>query len=740
MADGYGGVVAGSWRCHTAAWIVSQTDTSAVIRVEARFQAVNGWHFAINGISGSVRCNGQSGSGTGNANIGTNGEAVICRKDFTVAKNANARNVSCSATVSQSAFNGGVSSASCNVAVPGVTYLKPNPPKNVSWTRASDSSVKCAWQSNWDNAARKPWHQLHLWIRERVGGGGWGAWTARATLNWDATNYTYGNLKPNAHYQFGMWASNPAGDSTHVDNTAGIHTTPSAPRSVVAARLSSGRVRIGVDVSNSYATGVTVERSFDGAWTTIGTASPVNGQATIEDASVPAGVVQYRALGRVPVYGTDTSRGMLSSAWALSTTLSTIETPKAPTVTVPTGIPPVDATANISWTPNHPDGSTQTAAQVKITRPLGGGDETLDITDAQTTASVACPTPGDYTVQVRTKGLAADWGPWSSVRSWHVANPPSVNLKPVGESDVITQLPIVLEWTASDWDGIARQQVHIIHDGMGVYSADITATARSLTIPAASYLPTNGASLLIEVTVHSGNGLSTTSSRQVTVAYTPPATPTGVCTLSDGYMMMVQATAGTDTSAPATAHLIVERVDMDGVSETIADDIQSGGFGFDYLPPLGVDYTYRVTAVSTSGAAASTDIAARIDSDCVVFNFGLDASEVLAVGGAWKLTDKPELDTTEYHFADDTGLPRSYGTGDLDDTITISSSYLWSDATQWRHIRHLARTYSRGWLRTLDGARMRVRVSMHQSLTANGRMVDFSADCKELAWEEPQHG
>lgn len=537
-----------------------------------------------------------------------------------------------------------------------------------------------------------------------------------------------------------MWASNPAGESTHVDNTAGIHTTPAAPRSVGVTRVSSGCVRITVDVSNSYATSVTVERLFDGTWTAVGTASPVNGQATLEDTSVPAGVVQYRALGRVPIYGTDTGRGMLSSAWTSSTTVSTIETPKAPTVTVPAAIPPVNATATVSWTPTHPDGSAQTAAQVKITRPLGGGDETRDITGDATHASVTCPTPGDYTVQVRTKGLAADWGPWSSVRSWHVANPPSVSLKPIEGTDVVTQLPIVVEWTASDWDGIAHQQVHVVHDGMVVYSVTVAPAERSLTIPAASYLPINGSTLLIEVSVRSGNGLSTTSSRQVTVAYTPPATPTGVCTLSDGYMMMVQATAGTDTSAPATAHLMVERIDQDGVSETIADDIQSGGFGFDYLPPLGVDYTYRVTAVSTSGAAASTDIAARIDSDCVVFNFGLDASEVLPVGGAWKLTDKPELDTTEYHFADDTGLPRSYGTGDLDDTITISSSYLWADATQWRRIRRLARTYSRGWLRTLDGARMRVRVSMHQSLAANGRMVDFSADCKELAWEEPQHG
>lgn len=107
---------------------------------------------------------------------------------------------------------------------------------------------------------------------------------------------------------------------------------------------------------------MSIERLFDGAWTVIGSAAPVNGKASIEDTSVPAGVVQYRALARVPIYGTDTGRGMLSSAWVSSTTVSTIETPKAPTVTVPAAIPPVGATATVSWTPTHPDGSAQTAA------------------------------------------------------------------------------------------------------------------------------------------------------------------------------------------------------------------------------------------------------------------------------------------------------------------------------------------------------------------------------------------
>ena len=123
-----------------------------------------------------------------------------------------------------------------------------------------------------------------------------------------------------------------------------------------------------------------------------------------------------------------------------------------------------------------------------------------------------------------------------------------------------------------------------------------------------------------------------------------------------------------------------------------------------------------------------------IDAVGPALNFGTDADECIPIAGAWKVSEKPALDTSEYHFADDTGLPVSYGSGELDNTVGITSSYLW-DAALYRHIRELSRTQSQGWLRLLGGPVMRVRVSMSQALSADGQMVDFDADCTELVWQ-----
>lgn len=737
MADGYGSIVASSWRCHVSAWVLSQTDTTATIRVEARFQAVNGWYFQINGVQGKVTCNGQSASATGSVNITQNGEAVICRKDVTVSKSDNARNITCTATITQSAFNAGSSSASCAVAVAGVTYLKPNAPKNVTYKRESDSAVLCTWQAAWDNAAKKPWHGLQVWMRQRVGGGAWGAWSRKATLNWDATSYRFTGLQANACYQFTVYATNPAGESTHVDS-AFIYTTPAAPKTVTAAKTGASSVQVSVDTSNTFAYMVRIDRVVNGTRTHLKWETPVSGKVTYTDTAAPAASVAYDVLVSRPIYGNDTTKGELVSAWKQSNTVATMQPPAAPTILAPTGVFSIGQAVTIEWKPSHPDGSAQSAAQVEVTKPIGGGNETIDVSGTATSVQCSCPTPGDYTVRVRTKGVDADWGAWSSVHLWHCANPPMVTLKPINGDNVVRGLPIEVEWSASDWDGIARQTLTITDgDGPPVFMVQPGTSARKATIRADQYVPSQGAQLLVSITVLSGSTLQTTATQLVTVEYTPPAAPSAQCEQDSDYGMMVTVHAGTETGKPATGHLSLYREDLQtGTSTLLAPRLMDGEMITDRLPPLRVDYAYRVVAHAESGSIAETMVDMIIDAVGLALNFGTDADECIPIAGAWKVSEKPALDTSEYHFADDTGLPVSYGSGELDNTVGITSSYLW-DAALYRHIRELSRTQSQGWLRLLGGPVMRVRVSMSQALSADGQMVDFDADCTELVWQDP---
>lgn len=777
MADGYGGVVAGSWRCHCAAWVLSQNDSSATIRVEARAQAVNGWNFAINNVNGSVSCNGQSGSGTGNFNVGTNGESVIYRRDFTVSKGSSAKNVGCSATVSQYYFNGGSSSASCSVTVSAVPVLKPNPPKNVTWTRQSDSSVMCRWQSNYDNAAKKPWKQLHLYRRYGTTGGPWSGWSRVAVLNWDATNYNYTGLVTNARYQFGVFAVNDAGESTHVDSSP-IYTTPSLPKSFTLNKVSDTKVEVTADTSNTYAYTMNVQRKVgDADWVTIGYRGVGNGSSMYTDPNVPGGIIYYRVQLARPVYADDANNTVVYSAWSSSRSVGTITPPLAPSITAPTSGSAIalNGTQQVVWAINHPDATEQSSAQIEVTVPNGEPTVTT-INGATKSYQVQCGKECQYKVRVRTKGLHADYGAWSAYTTWTVATPPSVVI--LEPTSVIDASPFTLAWSIADKTGVSEQLVSIQVDGRTVLSRTVSTSTRSLIVTAADFLPENGQQLLITIRVRGGSTLTSTESTSVTVNYTPPANPTAVITDIAGYAKVIQITFnrtnpgtisqeywttrlsdgtsalanfytvrledGTSALVPLsegkwlapTVKATVERVNADGTYTMIAENLNDGDQCVDHLPPLNLEYEYRITAFAASGASTSIIMSSILISDCVVFNFDAAATVVLPVGGAVKVSEKPQIDSESYHFAGVT-LPVVYTTGALDNSVNVTSRYDFLNGQLHREIRNIARTYTHAWLRLLDGNRLYVHTEISQSLTASDKVVDFSASCMELEWKEP---
>ncbi|MEE1295709.1 MAG: fibronectin type III domain-containing protein [Bifidobacterium sp.] len=766
MADGYGGIVAGSWRCHVAAWVVSQTNTQAVIRVEARFQAVNGWHFQINGVNGTVKCDGQSASGSGNATTSTNGEVVIVRKDFTVTKKDSARSVACSATVSQSAFNGGTSSASCSVTVGAIPYQKPNAPKNVTVTRENDTSIMTRWAGNWDNANLKPWKQVAVGSRQGTGGAGWGAWGRRATLNWDATSYRVTGLKENTRNQIALFAINQAGESTHVDSAI-IYMTPAAPKSVQVVKKSETQILVTVDVSNSYAYRVNLQRYVNGARDTSfpTTALTISNQkATYTDDALPAGDISYQAQVSRPIYGDDVSKGVGYSAYTKSGTVTTIQQPLAPTITAPADATtyPTGTAVDLTWVANHPDRSAQGKAQIELGKP-DGTVQSVNIDGAASTYTVTGSAKGSWKARVRTKGLDPQWGAWSGWVTWKQAIPPDVTIL---EPGIVDASPFTVAWSIADETGVSQQTVEIKVGDDTVYTASPASGVRSWEVTPQMFLPSNGDELLITVKVRGGSTLTAQESRTVSVQYTPPARPSVELTVVDGYAMMVRVgfnrtnpggisqpygtrNAEDGTSVldpledgdylPSTIRAMVERVNPDGSAIMIADNLQDGDMVIDPLVPLNIEVTYRVTAFSAANSTDSTIVETMVESDRPVFNFGQAAEQALPVGGAWKVSEHPVRSTQEYHFADDSGLPLSYATGEMDNSVSVSSAYLY-DADLHRFIRSLSREHSRAWLRLIDGSRMRCSLSMSQSLNANGQMVDFQADCTELTWQEAQVG
>ena len=742
MADGYGNQV-GYWRCHVSAWVTSYTDTTDTIHVEARWQSVAaGWDYS-GWVAATVWINGQQVNHTGNSGNKyiNNSEVTVLTGDLTVAKTDGARNITCSASIAWNGFHPGTSNASCSVPVGGINYKAPNPPKNVKWTRVDDTKIKTTWQAAYDNGALKPWKQIITDWRSSTGGANWGAWSNKATLNWDATNYSYTGLKANSRYQFSLYARNQAGDSSHVDSQV-IYTTPAAPKSVTAVKTGDRTVQVTADATNTHTWSIDFERQVNGGdWETISTGL-IGTKITFTDTNAPGGTLRYRARCWRFIYG-DGGDGLFG-AYTTSNEVTTITPPLAPTVSCDQGaVAPTNTALVLRWTPNHPDGTAQTSAEVEVTRQDGTiGTETITGAATSYTRAADLQSVGTVKFRVRTKGLDPDWGAWSSYVEVRVADPPSVVVSsPVSP---VTAMPLTIAWSVADVTGVSMQTVEILRGSNIVYSVSPGTDVRELQITSTDFLPSNGDQLQIRVTVRGGSTLTATASTLVAVEYTPPASPTVTLVRNDDLSIVVQLKFNTMEEGeprPETTHATVVRIDPDGGMLTVADNLLDGQQAIDRLPPLNVDYSYRVVAHAESGATQDTLVDALIVTRCCALNFGADASDALLLDGGYEISENPSLATEEYHFAlgDTDGLPMSYDLADLDNTIRFSTSYdyQWDDGDTYRRIRRLSRRYAYAWWRGVDGSRAYVRAAIGQQLAAAGPKVSLTVDMTELAWEEP---
>lgn len=741
MADGYGNQV-GYWRVHVAAWVTSYTDTTDTIHVEARWQSVAaGWDYS-GWVSAWVWINGQQVNYTGNSGNKyiNNSEVVVLSGDLTVAKVDNARNITCKAQINWNGFHPGSSSASCGVSVGGINYKKPNPPKNVKLTRVDDTKIKTTWQANYDNGALKPWKQIILAKREGRDGGNWGTWSDQGggkgtVLNWDATNYSWTGLRSNARYQFSAYARNQAGDSSHVDSQV-IYTTPAAPKSVTAVKTGDRTVQVTADATNTYTWSIDFERQVNGGdWETISTGL-VGTKITFTDKNAPGGTLRYRARCWRFIYG-DGGDGLFG-AYTTSNEVTTITPPLAPTVSCDQGaVAPTNAALVLRWTPNHPDGTAQTSAEVEVTGQSGDTTTTTITGDStQWTRTASLQTVGTVKFRVRTKGLDPDWGAWSSYVEVRIANPPSVVIN--GPASPVTAMPFTIAWSVADSTGVSMQTVEIIRNGSVVYTRQPGTGVRELEITSADFLPSNGDQLQIRVSVRGGSTLTAMASVLVDVEYTPPDYPQVNIQYTADFSTVINVVFGTGDDVPETKYATVYRVNPDGSEKLIADNLMDGQQCIDVLPPLNIGYTYRVTSHAESGSTQDKIVSTVCESGFAVLNYGADAGSSLLLGYDLSVDHRVSHSTSEFWFASrDSSLPVSYSTSQLNREINADSVFEW-DGDLYLRLLNFADEWSYAWYREPSGRTFRVKLDMDVSVdTTERKDIHCALSMIELAWEDP---
>lgn len=652
--------------------------------------------------------------------------------------------------------------ATAYMGIPQRGYSKPNPPKGCSFARVSDNQQKLSWQGDYTGMdGAKPWAGVYVDRRTDDGN-----WVNIADLSWDVTNYTDNSTSANHKYDYRLCAHGPGGNSDHVA-CGTTYTTPAAPSKVEAVKTGNSSVRLVIHDAARYPQGHDAQRSTDGgkSWATFkGVHGTSGGRAVIDDPSAPAGSVVYR------VRAYRTSPNGLNSGWKGSNSVMTVMPPKAPAVSGITASYATGSALTVKWTPNHPDGTKQSAAQVEITGP---STMTEDITGLQSSLTLRCNQKGSWRIRVRTKGLHSDWGAWSSYVPFVVADLPQAWVANPGvDGALVDSAPLNVEVSASDETGIASATLSLTRpDGTVVGSVDVTDLR---PVPIGSYEALeNGVTYTLTLNVRAGSGLTATARRTFKTHWSEPAVPVIEVTNDGSLSCHVMAKNGTSAYMVEDSTLLgpmayedgelsmlgtitfedgelvlgdaakcvsfdVERIMPDGTSSKVAGGILDAQEAIDRIPPLNTAFRYRVTGYAESGTSSRMEADAYMPSRGMALNFGVDGSDVLILNsGTYSQTSKRSVST--FHFADggENGhLPASYPLDEQDVSTSASFDLLRSDYDAFRRIME---SHWRGWWRGHCGERAYGPMEFQSSVKKPG-VFSCSANVSHDVFEEPANG
>ena len=740
MATVYSSWVKGStgsnnWRVRLDYTVSYPSATTAEVELTAYIVSTYGWTSNLS-TRVTLKCGSSSYSLTG-PDFPSSATTKMGSHTFTVSRGSSSKSVTVSAKCSvpggsTAAYRNGAT-ASGSATVSKIDYSAPNAPTGCSASRASDAQAKVTW-SNGSTSTTRPRSSTKV---ERQTDSG--SWSQVASVGSTAENYTDNSIQANRRYCYRVRAYGAGGYSAYATSDY-IYTTPAAPTSVAASKSGEAAVTLSIEGAAPWAESFAVERSTDGGsqWESCGTAASF----PWVDSSAPAGTVRYRVRA---------VRGDLASAWTESNSVTTITPPLAPSLS---GLPSVAATGStltVQWVPAHPDGSAQTQAEVEVT--IGSGEpQTYTVEGAATSyqlPAAATESAGTVKVRVRTHGLDPDWGAWSGYSTVTVAVPPSAHFtSPAEDGAVVDALPLLAEWEAGDDTGIAAQTLALLgEDGSVLFTRQLDGAARSFQIDDSVYALDNLSSYTLRLTVRGGSSLSVTADRDFTTDWAEPAVPEAWVEVDpDDLSCAVTVFDGEGTGEePDAVSFSVTRVLPDGSRWLVAEGLSSGEQCIDPLPPLNVQFTYRVTAFSAMGTSSVLDIPYVADSGGMeAFNFGQGAETAIILGFDATGSESTSHSGETFRFAlgaDTAQLPTFYADGDID--VSGSHAYVTYDWDAVRRIRQIVRDRKNAvcWFRSALGMRARCLASWSISYDAKQYMrVDVSASLTEVVWEDPVNG
>lgn len=390
------------------AWVKSGPDASGrvVVRVDYFLEAASGWthswsypwHWSGTGGSGSQTVRYVSGNAFAPVRHQLPGWDVPVQAEYGRTSYA-----SFSASVGP-IWNGGAPSVSVNVPIPARAYDGPASPSVVSASRVSDTQVSVSWQIA--SSVSAPVQKIFVERKSATDE----VWRQVASLEALARSWSDAGVEPNNRYQYRVYGvSSVAGGKRE---SSPVATTPAAAVNVRAVKDASGNIQVSWDTAAPYAAS---------GWSVYDQDQLVTRTHAATTQFTHTGADQYAPHSYRVVMHTD--NGLASLKSAASNVVHVLAPPNAPALVSPTGFT-ASGPVVFEWVHNPQDSTPQTGGRIQY-RKQGADAWTVKTTGALQTASVDL-TAGVYQWQVQTRGLHADWSPWSALGVCEVVDAPQV--------------------------------------------------------------------------------------------------------------------------------------------------------------------------------------------------------------------------------------------------------------------------------------------------------------------------
>lgn len=491
---------------------------------------------------------------------------------------------------------GGNGSATYQVEVPHL----PGAPTSLSATRISDNRIDLTWTNPSSTYGG-------FYLQVSIDGGAWS--TAWSVENVMPTSYSYTAASAGHSYKFRAYTGYWYAYSSYSNETATISMTPTAPQSIAVAAVSGTTVEVTLTNPSPVATKVQYQVSTDGGSTW---------GATQESANLTTFQTTVTGTGKIRVRNYNSTG---TSSWLVSSTITTITPPAAPTLTAPAGsiIDLALGSVDFEWVFNSLDGSAQTAYEFSLSKNGGAATVTSGTTAKKVTQSLSSFAAGDtITIKVRTKGADANWGAWSSTKTYNVYSAPTLSI--TSPSATVTGMPISLAATYSDMAGFSCVYAHVslTQGGRVLFDEDATISGSSITasLDVSEFLPNNGESYTVVLEVRSSSSLQASANATFLVDFTEPVD--GSLSVENdpdtGYASLLATYDNTGADEPAVS-ISVARVNPDGSLTPLITDGASGAGVLDRYAPLNKTYQYAVTTKAASQAVKTVYVDNEIVTD-----------------------------------------------------------------------------------------------------------------------------